>query len=124
MNKLFSIVLILLVLCATGAIALAADDPAKASADGRGEGVKEPWASAGWPSAIALVGACIGAGMCTIGGGYAIAVIGAKCIESIARQPEAAGTMFAPMVISAAMVEGGMLFGIVVCLMVVIKAIQ
>jgi len=66
---------------------------------------------------IAIVGACFGAGMCAIGGGYAIARIGSKCIESIARQPEAAGTMFAPMIVSAAMVEGGMLFAIVVCLL-------
>jgi F-type H+-transporting ATPase subunit c len=67
--------------------------------------------------AIAIVGACFGAGMCAIGGGYAIARIGAKCIEAIARQPEAAGAMFAPMIVSAAMVEGGMLFAIVVCLL-------
>ena len=66
---------------------------------------------------IAIVGACFGAGLCAIGGGYAIARIGSKCIESIARQPEAAGTMFAPMIVSAAMVEGGMLFAIVVCLL-------
>ena len=70
---------------------------------------------------LAIVGACFGAGMCAIGGGYAIARIGSKCIESIARQPEAAGTMFGPMIVSAAMVEGGMLFAIVVCLMAIIK---
>lgn len=67
--------------------------------------------------AIAIVGACLGAGFCAVGGGFAIARIGSKCIESIARQPEAAGTMFAPMIVSAAMVEGGMLFAIVVCLL-------
>ena len=81
---------------------VAAAEPAKGFEPGRG---------------IAIVGACFGAGMCAIGGGYAIARIGSKCIESIARQPEAAGTMFAPMIVSAAMVEGGMLFAIVVCLL-------
>ena len=80
--------------------------PQARSADGSGAG-----------RGIAIVGACFGAGMCAIGGGYAIARIGSKCIESIARQPEAAGTMFAPMIVSAAMVEGGMLFAIVVCLL-------
>ena len=71
--------------------------------------------------AVAIVGSCLGAGLCAIGGGYAIARIGAKCIEAIARQPEAAGAMFAPMIVSAAMVEGGMLFAITVCLLGVLK---
>jgi F-type H+-transporting ATPase subunit c len=67
--------------------------------------------------ALGIVGACIGAGLSAVGGGYGIARIGAACIESIARQPEAGGAMFAPMVVAAAMVEGGMLFAIVVCLL-------
>ena len=122
MNRLFRIVLVLMVLGATGAIALGAD--AEPAVDDKGKQENEPWASADWPSAIAIVGACLAAALCTIGGVYAIAVIGGKCIESIARQPEAAGTMFMPMVIAAGMVEGGMLFGIVVCLMAVMRAIQ
>jgi len=67
--------------------------------------------------AIAIIGACLGAGLCAVGGGLGIAKIGGNCIESIARQPEAASSMFAPMIITAAMVEGGMLFAIVVCLL-------
>ena len=67
--------------------------------------------------ALATVGATLGAALCAIGGGFAIARIGGNCIESIARQPEAAGSMFAPMIITAAMVEGGMLFAVVVCLL-------
>ena len=70
-----------------------------------------------WARAVAIVGACFGAGLCALGGGYGIARIGSACIESIARQPEAGGAMFAPMVIAAAMVEGGMLFAIIVCLL-------
>ena len=69
--------------------------------------------------AIAIVGACFGAALCAMGGGYAISRIGGTCIEAMARQPEAATTMFTPMVVSAAMVEGGMLFAIVVCLIAV-----
>jgi F-type H+-transporting ATPase subunit c len=72
-------------------------------------------------SAIALIGVCFGAGLCVLGGGYGIARIGGACIESISRQPEAAGSMFAPMIISAAMVEGATLFAIVVCLMGILK---
>jgi|GEM_PF-553385 len=67
--------------------------------------------------ALAIVGACLGAGLCAVGGGFGIARIGGNCIESIARQPEAAGPMFTPMIITAAMVEGGMLFAIVVCML-------
>jgi F-type H+-transporting ATPase subunit c len=70
-----------------------------------------------YPRAIAVVGACIGAAGAALGGGLAVANIGGKCIESMARQPEAAGAMFAPMIITAAMVEGGMLFAILVCLL-------
>ena len=72
-------------------------------------------------SGVALGIACVAAGLCTIAGGYAIGRIGAQCIDAIARQPEAAGSMFAPMIISAAMVEGATLFAIVVCLLGVLK---
>ncbi|MFP4054956.1 MAG: ATP synthase F0 subunit C [Phycisphaerae bacterium] len=71
----------------------------------------------GYPEAIAVVGACLGAAVAALGGGLAVASIGGKCIESMARQPEAASAMFAPMIITAAMVEGGMLFAILVCLL-------
>ena len=67
--------------------------------------------------AIAIVGACVGAGIAAVGGGFGIARIGGQCIEAIARQPEASGAMFAPMIITAAMVEGGMLFAIVICML-------
>ena len=67
--------------------------------------------------ALAIVGACLGAGLSAVGGGYGIARIGSSCIESIARQPEAGGAMFAPMVVAAAMIEGGMLLAIVVCIL-------
>jgi F-type H+-transporting ATPase subunit c len=70
-----------------------------------------------YPRSIAVVGACLGAAVAALGGGMAVANIGGKCIESMARQPEAAGAMFAPMIITAAMVEGGMLFAILVCLL-------
>ncbi len=73
-----------------------------------------------WAKAIAVACACFGAGLAAVGGGLAIARIGSTCIESIARQPEAGGAMFAPMVIVAAMVETGMLFAISVCLITVL----
>ena len=70
-----------------------------------------------WSRSLATVGACIGAAIAALGGGLGVGKIGAACIESIARQPEAARDMFAPMVVAAGMVEVGMLFAIVVCLL-------
>jgi F0F1-type ATP synthase membrane subunit c/vacuolar-type H+-ATPase subunit K len=40
----------------------------------------------------------------------------------MARQPEASGSIFTSVVVVAAMIEGGMLFAIVVCLWGVIAA--
>jgi len=65
------------------------------------------------------LGACFAAAGAAAGGGLAIAKIGSKCLDSMARQPEAAGQMFGPMLIAAAMVEGAMLFAILVCLLTV-----
>ncbi len=72
---------------------------------------------------LAVGGACVGAGLAAIGGGYAIARVGGQCIESMARQPEAAGSMFAPMIVTAAMIEGAMLFAISVSLLAVLKTL-
>jgi len=77
----------------------------------------EAASAASWAKSLSVVGACIGAALAAIGGGLGVGRIGAACIESIARQPEAARDMFAPMVVAAGMVEVGMLFAIVVCLL-------
>ena len=109
--------LVVLVLAMTAAPAFAQEqapkttDEALASAPQTGSMAK----------AVGTIGVCLGAGLCVVGGGFAIARIGSACIESIARQPEAGGAMFAPMVVAAAMVEGGMLFAIVVCLLGVVS---
>lgn len=67
--------------------------------------------------ALAIIGPCLGAGLAAVGGGLGIARVGGACVEAIARQPEAAGAVFAPMIVTAAMIEGGMLFAMVVCLL-------
>ena len=58
---------------------------------------------------MAIGGTVLGAALAALGGGMAIARVGSHCIESMARQPEAAGSMFAPMIVTAAMIEGAML---------------
>ncbi|MFB3892195.1 MAG: ATP synthase F0 subunit C [Phycisphaerae bacterium] len=63
---------------------------------------------------LAIFGAAVGSGLAVVGGGLGIGRIGASVVESIARQPEASGAMFVPMIITAAMIEGAMLFAVVV----------
>lgn len=81
--------------------------------------VVQPGISPG--TGFALMGAGIGAGLAAIGAGIGIGRIGGSMVESIARQPEASGAMFAPMIITAAMIEGTTLFAIVICLLSVLK---
>lgn len=69
----------------------------------------------------AALGGALGAGLAVIGGGIGVGRIGSAATESIARQPEAAGQIFTPMIITAAMVEGASLFGVVVGLLAVMK---
>jgi F-type H+-transporting ATPase subunit c len=59
--------------------------------------------------------AAIGAGLCVIGAGIGIGMIGKGAVESMARQPEAAGNIRGSMILTAAFVEGAALFAIVVC---------
>ncbi len=47
--------------------------------------------------------------------------IGGSAVESIARQPEAQGQISGAMILTAAFVEGAMLFAIVVGMMAVLK---
>lgn len=98
------------VLAVPAMMAMAADGPEKAGETPKVESM--PLAKG-----IAILGASFGASFCAVAGGLGIARIGSSCLEAISRQPEAAGAMFAPMIITAAMAEGGMLFAIVVCLL-------
>jgi len=68
--------------------------------------------------AVGLAG--LGAGVAAIAAGLGIGKIGAAALESIARQPEAAGDIRASMIIAAALVEGVALFAVIVCLLVVL----
>lgn len=57
--------------------------------------------------------AVIGAGLAVLGAGKGIGQIGGSAVEGIARQPEAAGKIFGPMIITAALIEGAALFAVV-----------
>jgi F-type H+-transporting ATPase subunit c len=65
--------------------------------------------------------AALGAGLAALGAGVGIGRIGGSALESIARQPEAAGDIRANMILTAALVEGAAFFAMVVGLLVVLK---
>jgi F-type H+-transporting ATPase subunit c len=66
------------------------------------------------------IGAGIGAGLVVMGGAAGIGRVGGSAVESMARQPEAGGTINTAMLITAAMIEGATLFAVVVCLLAII----
>ena len=59
----------------------------------------------------------LGAGLIVIGAGLGIGRIGASAVESIARQPEMAGTIQGAMILSAALIEGAAMFALIICLL-------
>jgi F-type H+-transporting ATPase subunit c len=109
MKRTLVLAALLTTICLSTAAAFAQESPAAKPA-----AAAAPAAEFSQGKGLAVLGACIGAGLAAIGGGIGVGRIGGGMVESIARQPEAAGAMFAPMIITAAMVEGGMLFAIVV----------
>jgi len=73
-------------------------------------------------NAIGHLGAGLGAGLATIGAGMGIGRLAASAFESMARQPEATGAIRGSMILTAAFIEGVALFGVVVCLLIALKA--
>jgi F-type H+-transporting ATPase subunit c len=68
-------------------------------------------------SNLGKLGGPIGAGLVVIGGGMGIGRIGGSAVEAMARQPEMAGQISTAMLITAAMIEAGLLFGVIVGLL-------
>ena len=66
--------------------------------------------------------AALGAGVAALGASLGIGRIGGSAVESIARQPEAAGDIRANMILTAALVEGAAFFAMVVGLLVTFKS--
>ncbi len=62
--------------------------------------------------------AAIGMGLVVIGAGIGIGNIGAKAMESIARQPEAIGDIRSNMILMAALVEGAALIAIIMAYLI------
>jgi len=70
-------------------------------------------------AALGKLGGPIGAGLALIGGGLGIGRIGGSAVEAMARQPEMAGQISTAMLITAAMIEGALLFAVVVGLLAI-----
>ena len=68
------------------------------------------------------LGAGLAAGLAVIGAGIGIGQIGGNATQAIARQPEAANKINAAMIITAAMIEGVALFGVVLGVIIIGKA--
>jgi F-type H+-transporting ATPase subunit c len=73
-------------------------------------------------SALAFLGAGIGAGLAVLGAGLGIGRLAASAADATGRQPSATGDIRTTMIIAAALVEGVALFAIVICLLLTLKA--
>jgi len=71
-----------------------------------------------WGMGLGMFGAAIGAAVAAIAAGIGISRIASAAVESVARQPEAAGDIRGVTIITAAFIEGVCLFAVVVCLLV------
>ena len=71
-----------------------------------------------WGFGLGMFASAIGAGIAAIAAGMGISRIASAAVESIARQPEAAGDIRGVTIITAAFIEGVCLFAVVICLLV------
>lgn len=62
---------------------------------------------------VGTVGIGIGMGLAIFGAALGIGRIGGSAVESIARQPEAGGTISTQMLISAALIEGATVIALI-----------
>jgi F-type H+-transporting ATPase subunit c len=72
-------------------------------------------AQEGSGSSIAFSGA-FGAGLVAIGAALGIGKLAASAYESMARQPEVAGSIQTAMIIAAALIEGFTFFALYICM--------
>ena len=71
---------------------------------------------------LSWLGAGIGAGIAVIGAGLGIGKLAGSALEAMGRQPEAAAPIRTAMIIAAALIEGVAFFGLVICILLAIKA--
>lgn len=116
-SRLFSMVALTMIV--TGTVLIFAD-AALAQGDGGDAAHAAEHATFLTTDGARKLGGSIGAGLVLMGGGAGIGRIGGSAVESMARQPEAAGNISTAMIITAAMIEGATLFAVVVGLLAVL----
>jgi F-type H+-transporting ATPase subunit c len=72
-------------------------------------------------SALAFLGAGLGAGIAIIGGGIGIGLLASGAMGGIARQPQAAATIQTAMLIAAGLIEGIAFLALVICFLLAFK---
>lgn len=73
------------------------------------------------PESMAWLAAGLGIGLAALGTGLGIGLLGAKSVEAVARQPEAAGTIQRMMILAIAFIEALCLYALLVAIMLVNK---
>ncbi len=114
MKKIVGVLAVALVLGLTACPALAEGEEDNATAT-----TVKPAPEPSLGQSLAKLGGAVAASVVVIGGGLSISKISAKALDGVARQPEAAAQMFLAWLLPAAMIEGAMLFGLVICMMVI-----
>jgi F-type H+-transporting ATPase subunit c len=107
--KCLALALMATTLLAAPAMAQPAEDDAGAAAAGAAGAV-----TAG--RALISFSGAFGAGLVTIGAAYGIGRLASSALESMARQPEVAGSIQTAMIIAAALIEGFTFFALYICM--------
>ena len=68
------------------------------------------------PNSLIAAGSAVGVGLTVIGAAYGIGRLAASAVESMARQPEVAGSIQTAMIIAAALIEGFTFFALIICM--------
>ena len=71
---------------------------------------------------LSWLAAGLGAGLVVIGGGLGIGKLASSAMDASGRQPQAAGAIRTSMIIAAALIEGISFFGLVICILLALKA--
>jgi F-type H+-transporting ATPase subunit c len=74
-----------------------------------------PGAGIGGSTELFSKASALGAGLVVIGGGYGIGRLASSALESMARQPEVAGSVQTAMIIAAALIEGFTFYALFIC---------
>ena len=67
------------------------------------------------PPALIQFGGAFGVGLTVIGAAYGIGRLAGAALESMARQPEVAGSIQTAMIIAAALIEGFTFYALYIC---------